>query len=144
MHKKAAAEERATKNLKPTVHHLGSTEVIYGFPRTVLCNAKEKPQRLFANSSRKRQRIATQLSQPLNAVPHLDLRGAACANKLLPRCAAKEPTIRHLGSLPVVRGGTLANAAAFGNLPIHFQNANWLCERAILTPQNDSVAHVAS
>ena len=35
-------------------------------------------------------------------------------------------------------------AAAFGNLPIHFQNTKWLCERAILAPQNDSVAHVAS
>ena len=33
----APAEERATKNLKSTVRHLGFTEKIYGFPCTFLC-----------------------------------------------------------------------------------------------------------
>ena len=33
----APAEERAAKNLKTTVRHLGFTEKIYGFPRTSLC-----------------------------------------------------------------------------------------------------------
>ena len=33
----APAEERAAKNLKTTVRHLGFTEKIYGFPRTLLC-----------------------------------------------------------------------------------------------------------
>ena len=33
----APAEERAAKNLKTTIRHLGFTEKIYGFPRTLLC-----------------------------------------------------------------------------------------------------------
>ena len=57
--------------------------------RPYACNAKEKPQRLFANSSRERRRIATKFSKPSNTAPHLDLRGSACANKLLPRSARR-------------------------------------------------------
>ena len=53
--------------------------------RSYACNAQEEPQRLFANSSRECRRIATKLPHPPNTVPHLDLRGLACANKLLPR-----------------------------------------------------------
>ena len=34
---KAPAEECATKNLQTAVRHLGFTEKIYGFPRTLLC-----------------------------------------------------------------------------------------------------------
>ena len=33
----APAEECAAKNLQTTVRHLGFTEKIYGFPRTLLC-----------------------------------------------------------------------------------------------------------
>ena len=33
----APAEERAAKNLQTTGRHLGFTEKIYGFPRTLLC-----------------------------------------------------------------------------------------------------------
>ena len=35
--KEALAKERAAKNLQTTVRHLGFTEKIYGFPRTLLC-----------------------------------------------------------------------------------------------------------
>ena len=35
--KEAPAEECAAKNLQTTVRHLGFTEKIYGFPRTLLC-----------------------------------------------------------------------------------------------------------
>ena len=33
----APAEERAAKNLRTNVRHIGFTEKIYGFPRTLLC-----------------------------------------------------------------------------------------------------------
>ena len=76
--------------------------------RSYACNAKEKPQRLFANSSRERRRIATKLSKPSNTVPHLDLRGSACANKLLPRSARRRNQPSAILDF-VVRGGTQAN-----------------------------------
>ena len=57
--------------------------------RSYACKAKEKPQRLFTNSSRERRQIATKLFQPSNTVPDLDLRGSACVNKLLPRSARR-------------------------------------------------------
>ena len=82
--------------------------------RSYACNAKEKPQRLFANSSRERRRIATKLSKPSNTVPHLDLRGSACANKLLPRNARRRnpPHIRHLGSTPWEKQGACRSSPA--------------------------------
>ena len=52
----APAEECAAKNLQTTGRHLGFTEKIYGFPRTLLCcQYKRKPQPLFANSSCERR-----------------------------------------------------------------------------------------
>ena len=71
----APAEECAAKNLQTTGRHLGFTEKIYGFPRTLLCcQYKRKPQPLFANSSRERQRKAPKRSQPSCAVPHINIR----------------------------------------------------------------------
>ena len=37
MREEAPAEERAAKNLQTNVRHIGFTEKIYGFPRTLLC-----------------------------------------------------------------------------------------------------------
>ena len=37
VHEEAPAEECAAKKLQTTVRHLGFTEKIYGFPRTLLC-----------------------------------------------------------------------------------------------------------
>ena len=71
----APAEECAAKNLQTTGRHLGFTEKIYGFPRTLLCcQYKRKPQPLFANSSRERRRKAPKHSQPSCAVPHINIR----------------------------------------------------------------------
>ena len=50
---------------------------------------KRSAKRLFANSFRERRRIETKLSQPSDTVSDLDLRGSACANKLLPRSARR-------------------------------------------------------
>ena len=45
-------------------------------------NTKEEPQPLSANSCYERRPIATIRSQLSHAVPHLNLRGATCADKL--------------------------------------------------------------
>ena len=78
---------RKTLNQPTSILDLRRKYVVF-CARSFACNAKEKSQRLFTNSSRERRRIATKLSQPSNAVPHLNLRGSVCANKLLPRSAA--------------------------------------------------------
>ena len=75
---------RKTFNLPSAILDLRRKYTVF-CARSYVCNAKEEPQWLFANSSRERRRIATKLSQPSNTIPDLGLRGSLCVNKLLPR-----------------------------------------------------------
>ena len=56
---------------------------------------KRSAKRLSAKFSCERSPIETKLSQIRDATPGLNLRGATCAKKLLPRSARQKPRIDH-------------------------------------------------
>ena len=79
---------------------------------------------------------------------YVDTQAGATADVLLRIGEGKIPIISAVDCIWIPPGGgnvtdTLneLKAAVFGNLSIHIENTKWLCERAILALQNDSVAH---
>ena len=89
------------------------------------------------------------LSTNMRVHLYADTQAGTFANVLLRIGEAKIPIVSAADCIQIpLGGGTVTEtldglkAAVFGNLPFNFQNAQWLCERAILAPRNDSVTHV--
>ena len=69
--------------------------------------------RLFANSSREQRRMDTKLSQITDATPGLDLRGATCTKKPLPRSTRRRNSKQTSAILDLWRKYTVFRAHSY-------------------------------